>query len=443
MSKLGLGKINGIIGLQWGDEAKGKLVHKLSNNSIYKAVARFAGGNNAGHTIVHEGKTIVTHLISSGILWGKKAILGSGVVIDPKSLIDEMGVIQSLTKESLRTKLLIDSRCQIIFPWHILLDQILEDMRSSKIDTTKRGIGPALTEKVSRDGILIGDMLNPSFEQILAEKKEERICYINHLLNNNYVPVVNKDSYRKKLLEIDKSVVEDYLRYAEILKPYITDTSSWIYEALRDGKTILAEGAQGALLDNTFGTYPDVTSSSTIVGSIFTGLGISPKYLGDVLGVTKAYATRVGNGIFLTELGDIGEILAKKGNEFGATTGRKRRCGAIDIPALRHAIRLNSPNSIALMKLDVLDTLDQIPICTYYVEGFKVINNFPTLQYEWNNVEPHYEYLPGWERSTRNCRKYSELPRELIRYINYIQDLINVEISVLSVGPSPEETIFL
>jgi adenylosuccinate synthase len=424
-------RISGIIGLQWGDEGKGKLVHRLARD--FDIVARFNGGNNAGHTIVQNGKTIIFHIIPSGILHKHAiGIIGSGTVIDPKVLLEEIELVSKAVGGSLVGRLFVSKRAHLIFPWHVVLDELTDNLRIRKIGTTKRGIGPAYTDKYSRDGIRLGEMRYPdSFKQLIQEKCKEKSNTLA-LLSTNAV----------KLDE--EKIVQDYLFYAQALAPYIADTEMLITSYLRDKKSILLEGAQGSLLDVDFGSYPFVTSSNTLIGGASLGLGIAPGLIQNVCGVTKAYATRVGEGPFPTEqLNDTGIILQKKGGEFGATTGRPRRCGWIDIPALKHTIRLNGITTLAVMKLDVLDTFEEISVCTHYEMNGKPMEEFPATQTEWDRVVPVYTSFPGWKTPLSHLRTFDTLPKNAKSYIEQLQNLLGVPVGYISVGPDDEETILL
>jgi len=422
-------QVVGIIGLQWGDEGKGKLVHRLSRD--YKIIVRFNGGNNAGHTIVQNGKTIIFHIVPSGILHPHSiGIIGSGTVIDPKVLIEEIEMVKTITSTHLIGRLFISKRAHIIFPWHIVLDELSDSGRTQKIGTTKRGIGPAYTDKYSRDGLRIGEMKNlVSFQNIMAEKMEEKAKLI-YMLSQGKIKLDTNN------------VIETYLQYAEYLNPYIADTENIVYKANQNNQTILLEGAQGSLLDVDYGTYPFVTSSNTIIGGASIGSGLPPGKIQKVIGVTKAYATRVGEGPFPTEQkNEVGVLLQKMGGEFGATTGRSRRCGWLDVPALNQMIRLNGITSLALMKLDVLDTFPEIKIATQYRTEETITEEFPATLTEWDQINPEYISMPGWNHSLSKCKTYTSLPKETKEYIEKIEFLTGVRVDIISVGPDDEETI--
>jgi adenylosuccinate synthase len=403
-------RISGIVGLQWGDEGKGKLVHRMARN--FDIVARFNGGNNAGHTIVQNGKTIVFHIIPSGILHSHSiGIIGTGTVIDPKVLLEEIDMVSRALGSSLVGRLYISKRAHLIFPWHLILDELTDNLRIHKIGTTKRGIGPAYTDKYSRDGIRIGEMRNLKiFKKVIEEKFEEKSAFLDQL------KIVN--------LPLDKEqIVKDYLAYASALAPFIADTEMLMDTYLEENRSILLEGAQGSLLDVDYGSYPFVTSSNTLIGAASLGLGIAPSLIQNVVGVTKAYATRVGEGPFPTEQqNEIGKILQKKGGEFGATTGRPRRCGWIDIPALHHTIRLNGITSLA--------------------KGKEMVE-YPSTKTEWEDVVPIYKTFPGWMTPCSQVRIFDALPKNAKTYLESLQTLLGVKMKYISVGPDDEETIIL
>lgn len=423
-------KVLGIVGLQWGDEGKGKLVHRLSSQVDF--IARFNGGNNAGHTIVQEGKQFIFHLLPSGLLHPQtKGVIGSGTVINPEVLCHEMEVITQ-TIPTLTNRLFISSRAHLIFPWHIWHDQLSEKKRLSPIGTTNRGIGPAYADKVSRDNLRIGEMkYRDDFLRTLSDKIDQEIAWFRLITGKDPDPLPDKTA-----------ILEAYSRYAEQLSPYITDEAILLQTALAEGKTLLLEGAQGSLLDIDFGTYPFVTSSSTTIGGACTGLGLPPQMITRVIGVTKAYTTRVGEGPFPTEInGPEGDYLRKKGGEFGATTGRPRRCGWLDIPLLRQTVRWNGVTELSIMKLDVLDELAEIPVCIDYDSLYLEKGTLPTLEREWNSVQPKYTVLPGWQTPTSSIRKFEELPLQAKKYIDFIEREVSAPIRIISVGPDDKETI--
>lgn len=426
-----MGKTFAVIGLQWGDEGKGKLVHILSKDFDY--VARFNGGNNAGHTIVRGGNSIIFHILPSGMINPDVCgIIGTGTVVNPEIFIDEIEKIRTFGVK-IDERLFISDRAHLILPYHIILDELIEEKRSSKLGTTKRGIGPVYTDKFSREGLRVGEMKDiPSFKDKLLDlinKKDEFL----RVLSNGKFSIPNKDD-----------IVEKYTFYANELKPYIADTGKILRDAIKAGHSVLFEGAQGTLLDIDHGTYPYVTSSSTIAGSVSVGLGIPPKLIENVLGVVKAYTTRVGEGPFPTELfGEESQIILERGKEYGATTGRPRRCGWLDIVALRYAIEINGVNEIAIMKLDVLDGFKEVKICTAYEFLGDVIDYYPSDTSTLYKCKPIYEKLPGWMTDTSWCRSYSDLPLNARLYIEKISELLGVRVFIVSVGPDERDTIRL
>lgn len=426
-----MNKVCAVIGLQWGDEGKGKLVHILSSNFDY--VARFNGGNNAGHTIVKEGKSIIFHIIPSGMLNPNLyGIIGTGTVVNPEVLIEEIKSIEAFNVK-VDGRLFISDRAHLILPYHIILDEITEKKRFNKLGTTKRGIGPVYTDKFSREGLRAGDMIDiPSFKEKLFNSLNEKEEFIK-VITNEEVTIPDKDE-----------IIDKYTYYATLLKPFITDTGRILRNAIKSGGKVLLEGAQGTLLDIDHGTYPFVTSSSTISGSASIGLGIPPKSIENVLGIVKAYTTRVGEGPFPTELfNEDSTKIIEKGKEFGATTGRQRRCGWIDIVALRYAVEINGVDEIAIMKLDVLDEFKEIKICTSYELDGKKIDYYPSNASNLWKCKPVYEELSGWMTDISKCRNYSDLPINARLYIERISELLGVKVSIVSVGPDEKETISL
>jgi adenylosuccinate synthase len=409
----------GIIGLQWGDEGKGKIVHRLSRDFDY--VVRFNGGNNAGHTIVQDGQTFIFHILPSGILHPSVyGVIGDGTVIHPEKLWKEIQEANQLTKP-VQDRLFISENAHIIFPWHIEMDTVLEKNRSNRIGTTKRGIGPVYADKINRLGIRMKSMKNPvTFLKEMELTLEEKEIYLNQI--------------SQEPIHLDaKKIFNDYLHYAEKLTPMIQDTGHILRNALKNKKSILLEGAQGTLLDINYGSYPYVTSSPTTIGGAVIGTGIPPSCIHEVTGIAKSYVTRVGEGPFPTEQkNDIGKELAEKGHEFGSTTGRPRRCGWLDLPALKYAIDLNGITSIALMKLDVLDQFSEIMVCTKYNEGFSTT---------FEQTDLTYISFPGWKESTRDCKTWSDLPKHAKEYIQFIENEVECPISIISVGPGEKETI--
>jgi adenylosuccinate synthase len=425
-----MGKNVVVIGTQWGDEGKGKLVDLLTEQA--QAVIRFQGGHNAGHTLVIRGEKTVLHLIPSGILRSNvQCLIGNGVVLSPKALMDEIEVLEKAGL-SVRDRLLVSEACTLILPIHVAIDQAREKARGSKaIGTTGRGIGPAYEDKAGRRGLRAGDLLYP--EQ-LAEKLKDLLDYHNFMLTHYYhaEPV----DYQKTLSET--------LALAEQIKPMLTDVSEALYHHQNAGNNLLFEGAQGALLDLDHGTFPYVTSSSTTAGGAATGSGVGPLDLDYVLGITKAYSTRVGNGPFPTELHDEnGAHLGVKGHEFGATTGRKRRTGWFDAVAMRKSVKLNSISGICLTKLDVLDGLEKIGICTAYQLGGTITDTAPLGADQYAECQAIIEDLPGWAETTAGITDFDALPDNAKAYIKRIEALIGVKVTILSTGPDRDETIIL
>ncbi|MGO9613623.1 MAG: adenylosuccinate synthase [Dissulfurispiraceae bacterium] len=419
-----------IVGTQWGDEGKGKIVDFLTEKA--DLIARYQGGNNAGHTVVINNEKYILHLIPSGILHkGKKCIIGNGVVIDPAALIKEIDGLKSRDVE-IDDNLYISKNAHLIMPYHIAIEKENEIERGSKkIGTTCRGIGPAYTDKIARHGIRVIDLLTPN---IFKEKLFENLHSINFLLVN---------LYRAKPLN-GEGIFEVYMKHAQRLNRYVTDTSFLINEGIDSGKNVLFEGAQGTLLDIDHGTYPFVTSSNTIAGGACTGLGVSPTKINRIIGVVKAYTTRVGSGPFPTEIKDeLGERIRQKGGEFGATTGRPRRCGWLDMVGLNYAVRINGLTGIALTKLDILDELDQIKICVGYKNNGNTLVDFPKEMETLENADPVYVEMEGWKSSTIGIQDIKKLPDNARKYISKIEDLLKTEIQIISTGQKRHEIIVL
>ncbi|WP_107666742.1 adenylosuccinate synthase [Cyanothece sp. BG0011] len=418
-----------VIGAQWGDEGKGKITDLLSRSA--DVVVRPQGGVNAGHTIVVQGQTFKLHLIPSGILYPEtECIIGSGTVIDPKVLLEELGQLKSLNVAT--DNLFISQTAHVTMPYHRLFDQASEQRRGKKkIGTTGRGIGPTYADKSERTGIRVVDLMNPDE---LQEKLEWTINYKNVILEKLY----NLDPLDPKV------VIEEYINYADQLRPYVIDSSLKIYEAIQQRKNILFEGAQGTLLDLDHGTYPYVTSSNPIAGGACVGSGVGPTVIDRVIGVAKAYTTRVGEGPFPTELhGDIGQQLCDRGAEFGTTTGRRRRCGWFDAVIGRYAVRVNGLDCLAITKLDVLDELAEIKVCTAYELDGQTCHHFPSNASEFARCTPIYETLPGWQQSTENCRSLEDLPQEALDYLKFLAELMEVSIAIVSLGASRDQTIIV
>jgi adenylosuccinate synthase len=413
-----------VLGAQWGDEGKGKIVDLLTPH--FAIVARYQGGHNAGHTVYVNGKKFVLHLIPSGILHaGVLNVIGNGVVVDPQALFAEVEELARLGVE-VGDRLLISDRAHLILPYHRELDVLSEARRGErKIGTTSRGIGPAYEDKIGRRGIRVCDLADT---QALADEVRENVSARNRVI---------KDS------TLDwKPVYEQLLVYGERMRRWTGDVSQALAEAMRQGRRILVEGAQGALLDIDHGTYPFVTSSNATVGGACTGLGIPPKAIHGVLGVAKAYTTRVGAGPLPTELvGEMGARLRESGQEYGASTGRPRRCGWYDAVAVRYGVRINGIDSLALTKLDVLDGLDEIQICTAYRMGGRVITEFPADGPTRGPLEPVYERAPGWRAPTKGVRAYEELPDGARRYIARLEEVSGVPVGIISTGSDRADTI--
>ncbi len=417
-----------IVGTQWGDEGKGKIVDLLSEHADY--VVRFQGGNNAGHTMVVNGKEIISHLIPSGIIQQKKCFIGNGVVVDPFVLLDEIDYLISNQIDVSPEKLMISNRAHMIMPYHQEIDKVREEKKgTTKIGTTGRGIGPCYEDKTTRRGIRFCDLLDEDvFREKVTALMEEKNFYLKHYFNS-------------KPLD-PEMVIDRTLKVKKRLEPYIGDVSVALYEGIGQNASILFEGAQGTHLDIDHGTYPFVTSSSTVSGNAANGSGLGPGNLGEIIGIVKAYTTRVGEGPFPTELFDeTGDHLQTKGAEFGATTGRKRRCGWLDMVVLKNAVRLNSLTGLAITKLDVLDELEEINICTGYRFEEKTISDFPPEIKILQNCTPVYETLPGWKQDTSQARSYDQLPENAKKYLERIEQLSTVRVKIVSVGPGREATI--
>ncbi len=417
-----------IVGAQWGDEGKGKIVNLLSDEADY--VARYQGGANAGHTIVIDKERIILHLIPSGILSkNAKCVIGNGVVIDPIALTDEIKMLQERGID-VKGRLFISQKAHLIMPYHKALDQMRERSKNGKpIGTTGRGIGPAYIDKAARIGIRIVDLLDrKTLERKLRANFEEK----NEILKKIY-------GYEEFGTE---EIIEKYLQFDKIIDPYITDISFLLNEAIKSDKKIFVEGAQGALLDLDHGTYPYVTSSNPTSGGACIGLGIPPASIDNIIGVVKAYCTRVGNGPFPTEQkGEAGENLRAVGAEFGATTGRPRRCGWLDLVSLKYSTMVNGVNEIALTKLDVLDNLSEIKLCVAYEIDGKETTHFPADYPTLEKVKPIYKTYPGWRTSIGECKSFDELPKEAMNYIEAIENYVGAEVKIVSLSPDRVDTI--
>ncbi|MCA6575627.1 MAG: adenylosuccinate synthase [Pseudanabaena sp.] len=418
-----------VIGAQWGDEGKGKITDLLSRSA--DVVVRYQGGNNAGHTVVVGDRTFKLHLIPSGILYPKtECIIASGTVIDPQVLLEE---VDRLTDLGISTdNLFIAETSHVTMPYHRVLDRASEDQRAEhKIGTTGRGIGPTYADKSERVGIRVIDLMD---EKRLAKKLRWAIEQKN---------IVLQKLYNLEPLDVD-AIIEEYRGYAERLRPHVIDASLKIDVAIRERRNILFEGAQGTLLDLDHGTYPYVTSSNPVAGGACIGAGVGPTSIDRVIGVAKAYTTRVGEGPFPTELHDaIGEQIGQRGAEFGTTTGRKRRCGWFDGVIGRYAVRINGLDCLAVTKLDVLDDLEEIKVCTAYELDGKVVRDFPSDARAFARAIPIYETLPGWKRSTSECKTVEELPTEAKEYLKFLADLTGTPIAIISLGASRGQTIIV
>ncbi|MRS11863.1 MAG: adenylosuccinate synthase [Actinobacteria bacterium] len=416
-----------LVGAQWGDEGKGKITDLIADDFDY--VVRFQGGNNAGHTVIHAGRTLKLHLIPSGIMYPHiTPVIGNGCVIDPKVLLDEMDRLEA---DGLSThRLLISCNAHLIMPYHRDLDGASERrLGSQEIGTTRRGIGPAYMDKASRMGLRVQDLAD---EHIFRKKLEAALHEKNDILSKVYeLPTYTVDQ-----------IAEEYLSYAERVKPHIAETSVVINKALDAGQWVLFEGAQGALLDLDHGTYPFVTSSSPTAGGACTGVGVGPKRIDRVLGIAKAYITRVGSGPFPTELFDeTGRHLIEVGHEYGTTTGRERRAGWFDGLIARFAVQINGLTDLVITKLDVLSDLERIKVCVAYEYEGKRYNDLPAHQTAFHHAKPVYEELPGWKTDITHCRKFGELPKTAQDYIAFLEDLAEVPVAMIAVGPSREQTI--
>lgn len=417
-----MSKADLIVGIQWGDEGKGKMVDLLARN--YDYVVRYQGGHNAGHTIVVDGKKYALHLIPSGVLYPQcKNIIGNGVVISPSALIEEMEQFKEMYG-GLQGRLFISTKAHLILPYHEMLDKLSEQQAKQAIGTTCKGIGPAYTDKVSRKGIRIEELKDTN---TLAKKVLEKLEELASRGFKTEIPTL-------------ESLERELESYAKVLLPFLANTTNMLWQAMDKGEKILCEGAQGSMLDIDFGTYPFVTSSTTISAGACSGTGIAPRELGEVIGIIKAYCTRVGNGPFPTEeTGNIGENLRNKGSEFGVTTGRARRCGWLDAMAVKYACRLNGASALAMMKLDVLDGFEEIKVCIAYEnERGERLEEFPS---SLTNIKPIYQTFQGWDK-TACIREFDKLPQNAKDYILALEKFIGVKIKMISTSPDRNDTIF-
>ncbi len=419
-----------IVGTQWGDEGKGKIVDLLAE--FADVIVRFQGGNNAGHTMVVNGEQFISHLVPSGILQNKKCIIGNGMVVDPEILIEEIDYLSSKGIDAGHNKLKISERAHIIMPYHKYIDHAREKIKGDKkIGTTGRGIGPCYEDKAARRGIRFVELLDP---EIFKERVESILAEKNFYLEN----------YFSSETVVFDDLFEQCTEYNKRLSPHVTNISIEINNAIKEGKQVLFEGAQGTHLDIDHGTYPYVTSSSTIAGNACSGAGIGPKEITGVIGIVKAYTTRVGRGPFPAELSDeIGETIQKNGAEFGATTGRKRRCGWLDTVMLQNSLRLNGLTGLAITKLDVLTGLESLNICTGYEYEGKIIKDFPASLKVLANCRPIFETLPGWSEDISEIRKIEDLPENTRNYLKRIEEICEINIDIISVGPARDETIVI
>ncbi|MBI3951294.1 MAG: adenylosuccinate synthase [Acidobacteria bacterium] len=419
-----------VVGAQWGDEGKGKIVDLLCEH--FDIVARYQGGHNAGHTIKIGDRTMAVHLIPSGILHPDKvAVIGNGLVVDPQALLNEINKLQSLDVEITPQRLRISQRAHVILPYHRAIEAVMEQLQGeSKVGTTMRGIGPAYIAKVGRYGVRIGDLLDPN---VLKEKIAFNMAYANRILHALDADTFDADS-----------LFACYREFGHQIADFITDTITYLNTAISQGRSVLFEGAQAVMLDVDFGTYPYVTSSSAAAAGACTGTGVPPHHITSVIGVMKAYTTRVGAGPFPTELTDeTGALLQQRGAEIGVSTGRVRRCGWFDSVAVRYAVMINGFDALALTKLDILDVFDEIKICTGYRYRGEPVTEYPFNHRVLEQCEPVYESMPGWKTSTSGLTRYEDLPRAAQNYVSRLSGLVGCEISVISTGAGRTETIMI
>ena len=418
-----------VLGTQWGDEGKGKIIDLLTPS--FDIVARYQGGHNAGHTVIVNGKKVVLHLVPSGILHpGKLCIIGNGVVLDPKAFLEEVEELRQHGVE-IDDNIAVSRNAHLILPYHSLIEEVCEEKRGARmIGTTLRGIGPSYEDKMARRGIRVGDLLDLS---VLQQKIEENVEFKNIYFAHHHKPLFDP-----------KAVFDEYAGYASKIKKYIKDVSLLLDERMKQGKSVLFEGAQGTLLDIDHGTFPYVTSSSSTAGGVSTGLGVAPSRIDSVLGVAKAYTTRVGGGPFPTEIFDErGKVLLDRGNEYGATTGRPRRCGWFDAVAVSYSCRLNGIDRIALTKPDVLDGMEEIEVCVGYKHKGKLLPGFPTETWVLENIVPQYRTVRGWKKPVEKARNFSSFPEAFKDYIKLIEDVVEAKIAVISTGMERRDTILI
>ncbi|MCY6372126.1 adenylosuccinate synthase [Clostridium ganghwense] len=419
-----------VLGAQWGDEGKGKMTDYLAEKA--DVVVRFQGGNNAGHTVEVGDKQYKLHLIPSGILYDNKLnVIGNGVVVDPKALFEEIDYLEDLGVKVTPEKLVISDRAQLIMPYHRILDGLKEQARGKNdIGTTKKGIGPCYTDKAERSGIRVCDLMH---KEVFEEKLRRNVEDKNEIIN----------LYDGEALDFE-TIYNEYLGYAERMRAHVADISVRIYDEIKADKNVLFEGAQGSLLDIDYGTYPYVTSSSTVAGGVCTGAGIGPTMINSAVGIAKAYTTRVGKGPFPTELEDeMGELIRQKGHEYGVTTGRARRCGWLDLVILKSTARISGLTSFAVTKIDTLAGIEKIKVCTGYKLDDKVIDYFPASLEDLAKCEPVYEEFDGWDESVADVRSYDELPENAKKYLKRIEEFTGTKISVIGVGPRRDHTIMV
>jgi len=419
-----------ILGTQWGDEGKGKIVDLIAGH--FDIVARHQGGHNAGHTVKIGGRQFILSLVPSGILRsGTQAVIGNGLVVDPKALLEEIGMLEQ-AGVSVAGKLLISNRAHVIFPFHRMMERASEDSPGKvRIGTTSRGIGPCYEDKIGRRGIRVAELLDGGIfqERFRALAEEKNIIATALGIHEPW--------------DLD-AICAEYKQYAEQIRPYVCDTSRFLSEACRQGKRILFEGAQGTMLDIDHGTYPFVTSSNATAGGVCTGLGVSPKRIDAVVGISKAYCTRVGSGPFPSEgRGPAADELREHGNEFGSVTRRPRRCGWFDLPLARYANEINGLDSLIITKLDVLDHRETIPVCVAYRRRGRELDAMPPLSQTLEEIEPVYEERPGWRTSTAGVQEYGQLPQAAKDYLRFLEDRIGVEVGAVSTGPERDQTILV
>jgi adenylosuccinate synthase len=419
-----------VLGAQWGDEGKGKIVDLFSDR--FDVVARYQGGHNAGHTVYIGAQKYVLKLIPSGILRpGVRAIIGNGVVIDPAALIEEIAALESAGVD-VQAQLLISNRAHVIFPFHRMVEKVSEARKGRvAIGTTSRGIGPCYEDKIGRRGIRMADLVSPQgFDKLYGDLCEDKSTLAEAFGVGETIDF--------------PAILEQYKQYAEKLRPLVCDTASYLNLQMREGKRVLFEGAQGTMLDIDHGTYPFVTSSNASAGGACSGTGVPPTKIDGIIGVSKAYITRVGAGPFPSEIhGAIGEQIQKAGNEFGSVTGRPRRCGWFDVPLLKYTATINGFDSLIITKLDVLDGLEEIPVCIGYKVNGAEVHDMPATNEELSHIEPVYELLPGWSGSTKGATSLEAMPAEARRYLEFLAERTGIEVGCVSNGPERNETIVI